>query len=99
VACHPVTASQGAAAFTHHCEPASLLAAGEALYGSHPQAWLVTVCGAAFDLGERLTPRVAAALPLAVERVRRLITDCLGGGGLNAPSAPDQVERVPQVLP
>jgi hydrogenase maturation protease len=63
-------------AFTHTCTPAGLLAAAEQLYGRRPEATAITVSAQNFEFGDTLSPAVAAALPLVVERVRQL----LGGG-------------------
>jgi hydrogenase maturation protease len=56
-------------ALTHSCSPAGLLASAAALYGHCPQAVALTVSAQSFDLGESLSPAVAAALPAVVERV------------------------------
>jgi hydrogenase maturation protease len=59
--------------FTHHFSPSTLLALGERLHGHRPEAFLVSICGQSFDLGEGLSPAVAAALPQAIQEVHRLI--------------------------
>jgi hydrogenase maturation protease len=56
-------------ALTHSCSPAGLLASAASLYGHRPQAVAITVSAQSFDLGESLSPVVAAALPAVVERV------------------------------
>jgi hydrogenase maturation protease len=58
---------------THHFAPSTLLELAERLYGRRPQAFLVSVCGQSFDLGEGLTSSVAAALPQVMHEVQRLI--------------------------
>ncbi len=58
---------------THHCDPDALLLLVERLYGARPRAFLVTVGAASFELGEELSPPVAAALPEAAAAVRRLL--------------------------
>jgi len=52
-----------AARFSHECSPPVLLALCHQLYGACPPAYLVSVCGQSFQLGESLSPCVAAALP------------------------------------
>ena len=55
---------------THHLDPASLLRMAVELYGSAPsRAVLVTVGGSAFEMEEKLSGRVAAAMPRAVAAV------------------------------
>jgi hydrogenase maturation protease len=61
------------AAFTHQCTPDLLLHAARVLYGRAPRAWLYTVGGAGFALGETLS----AAVEAAVDRVIELILDRL----------------------
>jgi len=62
-----------AAGLTHHCSPGALLRLADRLYGARPRAFLVTVGAASFELGEELSPPVAAALAEAAAEVRRLI--------------------------
>lgn len=64
---------------SHHLTPESLLAAAELWYGRAPRAALVSVGGADFGHGERLSPAVAAALPELVARVRALVAARLEG--------------------
>lgn len=57
----------------HFHDPRELLAWCEGLYGSAPDAWLVSVGGAAWDYGHfDLSPAVQAALPAALDAVRAL---------------------------
>ena len=49
--------------FAHHLDPALLLAAAMDLYGSVPPAVLLTIVGAAFELGDGLSPAVVQRLP------------------------------------
>jgi hydrogenase maturation protease len=56
--------------FTHHLDPASLLRLALNLYARIPNhAVAVTVGGASFGLTDRLSKRVKAALPKALEAV------------------------------
>jgi hydrogenase maturation protease len=56
----------------HYVEPAQLLHLAQALYGRSPEAYLVTVGAGSLELGEGLSPPVAAALPEVISIVRRL---------------------------
>lgn len=60
---------------THHLGPASLLRLTLDLYGKTPaRALLVTVGGQSFALTEQLSHPVAAAIPAALEAVRRALS-------------------------
>ncbi|MDR3374909.1 MAG: hydrogenase maturation protease [Ancalomicrobiaceae bacterium] len=64
---------------THHVSPQALLLLAERLFGARPNAFLVTLGAASFDLGEELSPPVTAALPEAAAAVRRLIDEACAG--------------------
>ncbi len=53
----------GPLSFAHHLDPALLLAAALELYGNAPQAEVLTIVGADFELGDGLSPAVAQRLP------------------------------------
>ncbi len=72
VRCQPVDPS-AAPRLDHILSPAALVGLGLAVFGHAPQAWLVEVGAASFDLGGALTPLVASAVPRAAELVRTLI--------------------------
>jgi len=57
-----VEPSSSGGAFTHHSTPEGLLAGAQVLYGRAPEAILITVCGANFDLSRSLSPEVESAL-------------------------------------
>jgi hydrogenase maturation protease len=59
--------------FTHHFNPAALLSVGEQLYGRRPKAFLISVGAQSFDLADRLSEPVAAALPKVIAEVKRII--------------------------
>ncbi|MCX7015804.1 MAG: hydrogenase maturation protease [Candidatus Sumerlaeota bacterium] len=61
-----------AAALTHHCAPATLLALAKELYGAAPEATVVEIVGEDFGVGEGLSERVRRAIPEALERIRSL---------------------------
>jgi hydrogenase maturation protease len=58
---------------THHLTPETLLSAARLWYGRAPEAVLVSVGGEDFGHGERLSPKVEAALPGLLDRVRGLV--------------------------
>ena len=59
--------------FAHHLHPDLLLAATMELYGSVPPAQLLTIVGAAFELGDRLSPVVLRRLPELFERAQTIV--------------------------
>lgn len=63
--------------FTHHFDPAGLVALGEALYDRAPEAYVISVCGQSFEYEEGLTEAVAARVPDVVARVRTLVGKAL----------------------
>jgi hydrogenase maturation protease len=63
---------------THHVDPSSIVALAAELWGSSPRTVIVGVGPASFELGESLTPIVAAAVPRAVETVASILA---GGAG------------------
>lgn len=73
-------ATQLSADMIHHVDPAALLFLASALYGNAPQACLVTVGAASFELGAPLSQTVAAALPQVIATVRQLVLDHLQSG-------------------
>jgi hydrogenase maturation protease len=62
-----------APAFSHHVEPGALLSLAHALYGAAPEAFVVSVDGAAFGHGPDLSPPVAAAVAIVQRRIRTLL--------------------------
>ena len=63
--------------FTHAVSPQTVVALSVTLYGAMSQAFLVTVTAASFDHGDTLSPSVAAALPILVSEVDRLVEGSL----------------------
>lgn len=59
--------------FSHHLDAASLVALATRLFGGDPTVHLVTIAGGSMDVGDQLTPEVAAAVPTAAARVIDLI--------------------------
>jgi hydrogenase maturation protease len=64
--------------FTHRCEPAELLTLARELYRrAPPEAWLLTVGGECFEVGEALSAAAQRALPGVVRvALERLIPRC-----------------------
>ena len=59
--------------FAHSLDPALLLSAAMDLYGSVPPAELLTIVGAAFDLGDGLSPAVLGRLPELFARAQAIV--------------------------
>ncbi len=70
-------------AWTHHIEPDDLIALTRELWGSAPPVVMISVGTASLELGESLTPQVAAAVPevieAAAEAIARHLTAGIGG--------------------
>lgn len=61
------------AGLSHQADPGVILALSQQLYGSSPQAILVTIAGECFGFGTTLTPSVAEAMGGVIQRVAQLI--------------------------
>ncbi len=60
-------------AFTHHVDPAGLLAYAKLLYGRSPSAHLVTINADRMGYEETLSPIIEAALPDLLAEIEKLI--------------------------
>ncbi len=63
----------GPLSFAHHLDPALLLAAAVEFYGRNPRADLLTIVGAAFELGDGLSPVVVRRLPELFEQAHAIV--------------------------
>lgn len=72
--CGVVLPDDAGLTFTHHISPATLLAFFEALYGRHPDGYLVSVHGHDFDFQRDLSPATAVLVAPAVERIMSLVS-------------------------
>lgn len=68
-----VDASAGASATSHHVDAGTLLAIAADLYGAAPPAWAVGVGVTDVEVGEGLSPAVAAALPVVLATILDLL--------------------------
>jgi hydrogenase maturation protease len=79
ISVRPVTAADaeaadhGPGAMSHHVAADVLLAVARDLYGAAPGAFVVSVGTANMEVGEKLSPFVAAALPAIVDAVANLV--------------------------
>jgi hydrogenase maturation protease len=62
-----------ALSWSHHLDPAALAGLAGALYDRVPPMVLISVTGAAFADGDRLSPALQRALPEVVDRVARVV--------------------------
>lgn len=69
----PLTLDPSVSSLGHTSDPCRLLALAQALYGAHPQAWLVAVPAKSFQLGAALSPTAAAGVSAALHEIRTLI--------------------------
>lgn len=56
----------------HKCDPSSLLAVSDCVFGQSPTAWCVAVPCENFDIGEELSPLAIAGIGTATLEVERL---------------------------
>ncbi|MCF4965959.1 hydrogenase maturation protease [Nostoc sp. CMAA1605] len=57
----------------HICDPRSLLALTQALYGYSPTAWLVTIPGFNFEIGDRLSRIAEIGKSLALLKIIQIL--------------------------
>jgi hydrogenase maturation protease len=81
VAIEPVAATPAAAApaWSHHVDPAVLLALARDLYGASPEAFAVSAGAADLGLGEDLSDALAEVLPAVLDAVAGLALDGRSG--------------------
>ncbi len=58
----------------HHLNPQSLLTLAKNLYNKTPEAWLISVPGVDFELGENLSETAKQGVTIALEKIKQLIT-------------------------
>ena len=73
----------GVVAWTHRCDPSTLLALAADLYGATPDAVAVSVGVASLEMGESLSPAIEGAMDRVVDAVAGLVA----AAGLVAPAA------------
>ena len=61
--------------WSHHLDPAALAGLAHALYDHVPPIVLISVAGAAFADGDRLSPALQRVLPEVVDRVARVVEE------------------------
>jgi hydrogenase maturation protease len=64
-------------AFTHHVSAGLLLESARLLYGNCPAAYLYTINGENFNLGDSFSAKVEAALPSLLEQLKARILGCM----------------------
>ncbi len=75
--CGEIRSQPGPVSFTHNLSPAGLLDLSSELFGCCPRAYLLTICGQSFEVGESLSSTVNDRLPELKGRVRELIAESL----------------------
>ncbi len=69
----PVLPTQSAGHLSHDLSVPDILAVAQELYGCSPTAYMITVTGESFATGDRLSPKVSAAVPRLKSEVFRLL--------------------------
>lgn len=75
VVCRPIApGAVSPLSFSHHIDPAGLLAWARWLYGAAPPAaFVLAIGGESFGYNETISPRVLAAVPSVLEHVAALV--------------------------
>ncbi len=60
---------------SHHLAPSALLELAARYFHAEPEAWLLTITGDNFDLGESFSPAVEAAWEAYLARIRTWVCD------------------------
>lgn len=64
-----IEANSGSRTFTHQATPEALLAGARALYGAAPEATMITITGAGFELGGGISQTTEKALETVLSRI------------------------------
>ena len=72
VKCAPVAPQRETSSSSHQLSPAAILAWSRELYGRHPRGFALSICGGCFEMGEKLSPAVAASLPHLTALARQM---------------------------
>jgi hydrogenase maturation protease len=70
--------------WSHHIDPASLVALGLELYSRAPDVYLVRVGAASLEMGKQLSPLIEAVLPKVVDAVAELVVSRVAARGAEA---------------
>lgn len=71
--CEPVVPEYVSSTFTHHMNPASLLAFLQVLYNREPEGHIISLRGYDFDFKRALSPGTCVLVPRAVEEILELL--------------------------
>ncbi|NET37830.1 MAG: hydrogenase maturation protease [Cyanothece sp. SIO1E1] len=71
--CGSETAGCSIPALGHTCDPQSLLALTQSVYGHYPPAWWVEVSAENFEVGDRLSAVAEQGVVAALEQIEQLI--------------------------
>ena len=73
VSIQPLELAESGMTSGHSCDPQSLLAMTQALYGYHPRSWWVMVPGVHFELGECFSPIADQGIKTALQQIKQFI--------------------------
>jgi len=73
IAVKKIEPSVSGAAIEHHARPAALLRLTREVYGASPDAWLIAMGGANFEIGEGLSEMGKRAISKAVAEILRRV--------------------------
>ena len=72
IRCRRVSTRADATNLAHHVTPAAIMRLSRELFGATPEAYEISMRGRCFDLGDHLSPALAADLPSLITFVREL---------------------------
>jgi hydrogenase maturation protease len=79
VQCQEIRCQSEPGAFTHDLSPLGLLDLASQLFGCCPRAFIVSLCGQSFQVGETMSPAVRNRLPELRKHVLDLVAESLRG--------------------
>jgi hydrogenase maturation protease len=80
--CEELRPQTGPVSFTHDISPVALLDLAQQLFGCCPRAFLLSISGQSFEIGESMSQVVCSRIPDLKTRVRDLVAECLQGSAV-----------------
>jgi hydrogenase maturation protease len=71
--CEPVMPGAYELRFSHAMSPRAILGVSQRLYGAAPRAFMVSLCGESFELGDGLSAKIAARVHELISCIQSLL--------------------------
>ena len=75
LACRQISPGESPGRYSHELSAVTILQLAQKLYGRCPPAYLITVAGATFDTGDKLSAAVTDVLPALGKKIQQFIDD------------------------